>query len=109
MKLKLCGAKRERGRGRKLYDTAKLRDQNIKEQFHIEIQNRFEALANNKDDSIGRDWLDSIQYTVRAQMLFWGKGGQNQVKLDELVPKQTGEWMREGRSKSSLGESDLSD
>ena len=50
-------SKRERREGRKLYDTAKLRDQTVKEQFHIEIRNRFEALANNEDDSIEQDWL----------------------------------------------------
>ena len=55
--LKLCRAKGERRGGRKLYDTAKLRDHNVKEQFHIEIRNRFEALASNEDDSIKQDWL----------------------------------------------------
>ena len=55
VKLKLC---RERKGGRKLYDTAKLRDQSVsKKQLHIEIRNRFEALANNEDDSIEQDWL----------------------------------------------------
>ena len=46
-KLKFCRVtcKRERRGGMKLYDTVKLTDQNVKEQFHIEIRNRFQALA----------------------------------------------------------------
>ena len=35
------------------------------------------------------------------------KGGGS--SLTGLVPKHTGEWRREGKSKSNLGESDLSD
>ncbi len=51
VKLKLCRAKMERRRGRKLYDTVKFRDQQVKEQFCIEVRNRFEALASNENDS----------------------------------------------------------
>ena len=45
------------GGGRQLYCTVKLRDQNVKEQFNIEIRNRFEALASNEGESIKQDWL----------------------------------------------------
>ena len=58
LKLKLCRVKRERKDGRKLYDTMKLRDQQIKEQFRIEVRNRFEALANNEDDSNEDDSIE---------------------------------------------------
>ena len=51
VKLKLCRAKREKRRERKPYNTAKFRDHAVKEWFHIEIQTKFDALANNEDDS----------------------------------------------------------
>ena len=51
MKLKLCRAKREINGGRKLYNTAKRRDQQVKE------QNRFEALADTEDDTIEQGCL----------------------------------------------------
>ena len=48
--LKLCATKRERRGVRKPYDTEQLRDQNVKQQFHIEIRNRYVIVANNADD-----------------------------------------------------------
>ena len=55
MKLKLYRDNRERRGGRKLYNTAG--DQNVKEQFYIEIRNRFEASASDEVNSVEQGWL----------------------------------------------------
>ena len=81
VKLKLCRAKRERRRGKKgKGKTAKLRDQEVKEQFHIEIRNRFEELVNNEDDSIEQDWLQLK--TVYSDSAYAVLGGRRRIKSD---------------------------
>ena len=77
MKLKLYRAKTERREGRKLYGTTKLRDYNIKKQFHIaiEIRNRIE-----------QDWLHlETAYCVgECKCCYQGKEkDHDQVKLDK--------------------------
>ena len=74
VKLKLCRAKREGKGGRKLYDTIKLRDQQVKEQFCIEIQNRFKVLVNNADDTIKQGWMQWKKVYSESAEVVLGKG-----------------------------------
>lgn len=55
VKLRLCRANTRKQEGTRLYNTVKLREQQVKEPSYIEIQNRFKALINSEDASIEED------------------------------------------------------
>lgn len=85
VRLKLCRTTKERKRGRKLYDTTKLRDHQVKEQSRIEIRDRFEALTKDEDDSIEQSWLQLKKaYNKSTEAVF---GERRRIKSDWISVK----------------------
>ena len=71
------------------------------EQFRIEIGNRFEALANNKDDSIERGWMQLTKvYSESAEAVL---GERRRIKSDWISAETYRKTGERRRTKEQLG------